>query len=124
MGQVASHAAGAPVAISPLFAAQFILQAAGSHLPSLHFVISQFASLHLAGSQVAVPEEALVSVMVVHVAADGHFAQFADTSEAAFLTSGVPFCALTNKTTTKASTTKPDKPIITFFIFMIYINFT
>jgi hypothetical protein len=120
MGQVASHAAGADVATSPLFAGQFTLHVAGSHLPSLHSVISQFASLHFAGSQAAV----LVSPICVQVDAVGHFAQFADTSEAAFLASGVLFCALTNSTTTKASTTKPYNPIITFFIFLIFINFT
>jgi hypothetical protein len=85
------------------------LQQAISHLPSLHFT----------GSQAAV----LVPPICAHVDAVGHFAQFADTSEAAFLTSCVLFCALTNRTTTKASTTKPDKPIITFFIFQIFIKF-
>jgi hypothetical protein len=36
------------------FASQVALQVAGSHLPSLHFVISQPAALHFAGSQVMV----------------------------------------------------------------------
>jgi hypothetical protein len=57
----------------------------------------------------------------VHVAAEGHLAQSALTSVVAFFASVVPVPALTKRTTARARTKTPDKPIISFFIFECYL---
>ena len=59
IGQVAGQAFIAD------FDSHVALQVAGSHLPSLHFVISQPAALHFSGSQVMVLAVAVAAPAVL-----------------------------------------------------------
>jgi hypothetical protein len=130
IGQVAGQAF-----ISAFACGQVALHVAGSHLPSLHFVISHPAALHFAGSHaiafvsvVTAPAvfgpETFAAAASGQVAADGHLPQSFDTSVAAFFAAWGEVRAFVNRITATARTTKPDKPIITFFIFIIFYKFS